>query len=130
MTASSATITLEAIAAKLREAPKALTRAMPELRRTFDEYLTECFARGVDPDGQAWPKTKAGKTPELSGSQRDVTVKGHTIIVRMRWYDALHSRGIAKGGVMRRLIPAGGIPPELAKRFDRVIGDALRDALE
>lgn len=129
MTAADATLSLEAMAAKLRAAPEALKHAMPELRDTFDTYLSECFARGVDPDGKAWPKTKDGKTPELSGSQRDVTIKGHTIIVRMRWYDALHSRGIAKGGVMRRLIPAGGLPPELLKRFDRVIGDALRKAL-
>lgn len=117
------------LAAKLRDVPDALRAAMPHLASEVDDYLRECAARGVDPDGNPWPVTELGRKPKITGTTRAVVAHGSHIYVRFTGHDAMHSRGTARGGKLRRLVPAGPIPPALAKRMAAIVKAELDRAV-
>lgn len=125
-----AMVTLKRMSERLRAAPDALRDCMPELARVVRDYLRECAARGVDPDGTPWPPNVDGSRSSISGSHLDVVTTARKIIVTVKWYNALHSRGHAKGGKRRALIPAGEIPAELMTRMNDVVTRRLGEALE
>lgn len=114
---------------RLREAPKVLDAVLPELAAVVRNYLLECYARGVDPDGNPWPANVTGETPAITGQQMEVIHFARKILVRLRWYNALHSTGGAKGGTRRRMLPAGELPAVLRARMDAVITARLQEAL-
>lgn len=128
--ASSAIAQLKTMGDRLRAAPKVLQTCMPELARVVRDYLAECAARGVDPDGTPWPLNADGSRPAITGSHLDVVTAARRIIVRVKWYNALHTQGTAKGGKRRALIPGGPIPRALLVRMNEVVDRRLREALE
>jgi len=121
---------LAEMAEKLRAVPGVLRDVVPVLAEETDRYLRECYARGVDPDGTPWEPTASGGRPRITGSQLTVQSVGNKIIVRLTWHDALHSKGYARGGKQRRLVPAGDVPPALAERFKRIVHNALTQGLK
>jgi hypothetical protein len=127
--ATHAMIELARMGQRLREAPKVLDAVLPELAAVVRDYLLECYARGVDADGVPWPATEAGAAPAITGQQMEVIHFARKILVRLRWYNALHSIGGAKGGVQRRMVPAGELPAELRARMDAVVTARLAEAL-
>jgi len=120
---------LDGMIVRLNAVPGALDGLMSELGREVDAYLTDCYARGVDPDGTPWPVTATGAKPKITGTQKTVAVIGHRIVVRLQWHDALHSQGYARGGRQRRMLPAGGMPPALSARLQKIVGAALQKTL-
>lgn len=115
---------------RLRAAPKVLDAVLPELAAVVRDYLLECYARGVDADGNPWPATATGGRPAITGQQMEVIHFARKILVRLRWYNALHSTGAAKGGTQRRMLPAGELPPVLRARMDAVITARLQGVLQ
>lgn len=112
---------LTEIADRIRGIPSAIDAAIPHLVSEVDDYLQECAARGVDPDGVPWIKTERGRTPKITGATRTVAAVGSTIYVRVAAHDAMHSKGSARGSKIRRLVPAGPVPPALAARMRQII---------
>jgi hypothetical protein len=130
----SAETLLTQMAERLREAPaEAIERAMPKLQRATREYLEQCYARGVDPDGKPWPLTAAGAVPRFTGSDVEVVWQDERIIVRAKGHAALHTLGLAKARekVVRPLIPMSEeIPPALLERFEAILLAELKAGLQ
>lgn len=122
--------TLAAMSAALRSAPAVLQRCMPKLRAATLAYLHECYERGIDPDGNPWPLNEDGTKSKLSGETVQVTTQGSRIIVSVRLFEALHSKGHARGGKKRALVPADAVPPELLKRWQTIVEGELSEALQ
>jgi hypothetical protein len=120
---------LGTIIARLRAVPGALETVADKLAPEVQAYLADCYRRGVDPDGEPWPPTATGQQPAITGSSLAVAAVGKRVIVKLRWHDALHSLGQARGGRTRRLVPAGAIPPRLAERMQTIVRAELRRAL-
>ena len=130
---SSAEQALTNMAAQLRAMPSVLERVMPKLQRATRDYLDECYARGVDPDGTPWPLTERGEVPKLRGEHVEVVYQDYRIIVRAKGHEALHTLGKAKARakVTRSLLPKGsGIPPVLEKRWRAILEAELKAAMQ
>jgi hypothetical protein len=90
-------------ARNLQHAPEALAKAIaPELRKEIEGNI----AAGRDPEGNAWPKTKAGEKP-LKNAAKALAVRtsGATVIAEITGPEALHHLGLARGHVQRRILP-------------------------
>lgn len=121
---------LKEMADRMRAAPGALERALPRCRDAVEQYLQECYARGVTPDGEPWPVTETGARARLDGRTLRVVVKGNSIQVRLALHEALHSKGQARGGTQRRMVPKTRIPPELLTRMQAIVDAELRRVLQ
>lgn len=106
------------LSARLRAVPDVIAnRVIPSLADDVAEYLRECAAKGIDPDGKSWPKTERGRQALITGTKVSVGVIGSKIYVRVAGHDAMHSTGTARGKKVRGLLPRGPIPPPLAARM-------------
>lgn len=114
--------------ARLRAVPEALAALPDKLAPAVKAHLLESYQHGTDPDGNAWQRTKTGQAPNITGSALTVVAVGQRVIVRLRWHDALHSKGKARGRVQRRLTPAGAVPPKLAERMQAIVRAELARA--
>ncbi len=102
--------------------------AAPELQRV----VRETASAGTTPDGKPWPLTKKGTAP-LAHAADAVTARAIGTVLEMivRGHYHLHHSGIARGRVLRQIIPAA-ITPRIAdvlrrsaaKAFEQLMGGA------
>lgn len=116
--------------ARLQATPKVLAALPDKLAPVVKTYLLESYRQGTDPDGEPWTPTKTGQVPDIKGSSLAVVAIGKRVIVKLRWHDALHSKGKARGRVQRRMVPDGAVPPKLAERMQAIVRAELGRVLK
>jgi hypothetical protein len=100
---------------RVRDLPKAFEAAAPVVSDDLEAELKRQIAAAQSPTGQAWQPTRKGDRP-LDGAEKSVGVAavGRRIWMRAWGHIARHSKGIAKGGIVRQVIPTGDIPPRMS----------------
>jgi hypothetical protein len=116
---------LDAQIARLRGLGKAVVRdAMPDVVDAVREELTDQIDAGRAPDGTAWPRTKAGRKALPNASDAlTVTAVGTVVIARIEGHDALHDKGLARGHVVRKMLPTGKAPQPITAAIKRVVDE-------
>lgn len=120
---------LDEIIARLRRLPRVVEEALPAVARECEKILAANIAAQRGPDGEAWPKSLDGE-PVLLGAMKNTTVRaiGRVLLARVVGPEARHHIGIAKGRVIRRLIPSKRIPGPFIEAIKRVILSNLQKA--
>jgi hypothetical protein len=123
---------LERMIARIRAVPGIAKRAAPDAAEAVKEALARTMAAGTTPEGQAWAPRKDDGGRALVGAEAALYVApvGTRIYARLAGHVARHSRGIARGGVVRRMLPEKGIPPAIGAAIKRVLNDHFRRAVE
>lgn len=108
---------LDAMVAKIRAIPGLARRAAPDIADAVHAELDKSIAAATAPDGTPWPARKldGGKALADAGKALFVAAVGPRIVCHVRGYIARHTLGRARGGIVRRVLPAKGIPPAIAK---------------
>lgn len=112
---------LDAQIARLGELQELARAAAPACAEKLEEELHRQISAGVDPDGKPWePRKDTGEQP-LQGAAKalGVAAVGTTVFCRVRGPEARHSKGTARGGVVRRILPLSGLPARYAKAIKR-----------
>lgn len=117
---------LDALIERLRAVGGEAEEVMPLLALETRRFLLAAYARGQTPDGERWQLTQKGQPPKLTGKTLQVAVNGNVVTARLRFIEALHSLGQARGGVQRRMLPRGEMPPALSVRFERIIDQHMQ----
>lgn len=118
--------TIQDMIADLRRLARLTTEAAPLAAEALARTVETQVAAGTDPDGKAWEPTADGARPLRNAGQALVaTYVGRTVLLQITGPEALHSTGRAKGGKIRRILPAKGLP----RSYARVIRDALDKAV-
>ncbi len=121
---------LDAHIARLRSLPGIAGRAAPDVAESLLEVASEDIAAGKSPDGSQLQPTKEGAQPlRNAASALHVGAIGSTIIMRLTGPEARHHRGIARGGVIRQLIPTTKIPAQYAKAITEVLDEHFRTSM-
>lgn len=96
-------------------------RAAPECALELKDELDGQIGRGEDPDGNKWPPRKDTGERPLQNAAKATTVAavGTTVFCRVRGPEARHSKGRARGGVVRRILPVKGLPEHFARAIKR-----------
>lgn len=112
---------LDAHIARVRALADLSRAAAPECALEAKDAIDAQIARGVGPDGEAWPPRKdTGERTLQNAAQAVVVVPvGNTVFFRVRGPEARHHLGHARGGVVRRILPVKGIPNHLALAIKR-----------
>jgi hypothetical protein len=106
--------------------------AAPDVAEAVEAELLRQISAGTDAEGRAWRRREDGGRPlESAGKALTVVAAGKRVLALLRGHIARHHRGIARGGIVRAIFPAKGLPPRLAaavkgavtKAFDRTMGD-------
>lgn len=126
---SYAEITLDDMVARMRALGDELPRVMPDLAVACRAYLLEHYAAGQDPYGQPWPLTKRKpRVAHLTGKTLQVGYRGAVLIMRVIYFEAMHSRGLARGEVQRLMIPSD-LPNDLATELSSIVEARLSEVL-
>ncbi|MBA3841102.1 MAG: hypothetical protein H0X39_00505 [Actinobacteria bacterium] len=98
--------------------------AAPDVADAVRASLQKSIASGTDPDGKAWAPRKGGGTA-LQYAAKAVAVApiGTRVFVRLSGVEARHHLGLARGGVVRRIIPVDRIPRAMAEDCIKAIAD-------
>jgi hypothetical protein len=117
--------------AKLHDLEQLPQRVAPLVAKALEQELLHNVARGVGPDGVAWPRTKDGHLP-LQHTGRELTVRavGTSIVARLVGVHALHHRGAVRGGVRRPILPSSALPEPMVRAIRNVITAALARTME
>lgn len=101
---------LEAFTRRVESLPTALEEIAIDGAQIIHDEIEENIARGIDPDGKAWPATDDGHAP-LVDAMKSVSVKadGETIhaSVKSGSVEERHHLGKVRGGKRRQIIPTG-----------------------
>lgn len=94
----------------------------------WEDTIVTQIAKGTDPDGKAWKlRQDTGEQPlQNAAKELRVAAVGTSLFARLRGPSARHHRGIARGGLVRAILPLSGIPAaakkvirdEITKVFD------------
>lgn len=116
---------MTAFAAKLRNLRRLATEAAKEAAPAVEAVVRASAAAGTTPDGQAWKPTKAGSRP-LANAASAVSARavGTVVEVIVRGHHFLHHMGLARGKVVRQIIPTH-LTPELAAALRRATARAF-----
>lgn len=116
------TAVLDQWIARVRELGTLAERAAPTIADELEREILANVAKGVGPDGTAWPATKDGHTP-LQGTSRALSVGalGTLIVARLHGVHARHHRGAVKGGRRRAILPTLTIPTPVVGAIRRVL---------
>jgi hypothetical protein len=108
---------LDAHIERLRKLPDLVRSAAPEVAEAVEAELQKSIAAGTSADGKVWTPRKDGGQPlKTAGKSLAVVAVGTTVFGRLRGHVARHHRGIAKGGIQRRIFPSTGkLPPAMSK---------------
>lgn len=123
---------LDAHIARIRALPKALAYgAAPEVARAVEIELQRTIAAGTTPDGEPWTPTKTGEKPltHAAGALAVVAV-GTRVFVRLRGPEALHHKGWARSGKVRKIIPTDSIPQPMAAAITKVLAQRFDKAVK
>jgi hypothetical protein len=95
--------------------------AAPECAYELEDELHRQIGAGVDPDGKPWERRKdTGEQPLQDAAKAlGVAAVGTTVFCRVKGPEALHSKGRARGGVVRRILPVSGLPTRYAAAIKR-----------
>lgn len=109
-------------AKSLEIAPQEVAKAVaPALRAELEANI----AAGRDPSGAPWKETKSGEKPLKNAAKAlDVRVSGAVVIAEVSGPEALHHLGLAKGHVMRRILPRAvtqGIADAATRAFSHLL---------
>ncbi|HYG68649.1 MAG TPA: hypothetical protein VD838_13355 [Anaeromyxobacteraceae bacterium] len=123
---------LERMIERIRAVPGIAKRAAPDAAEAVREALARTAAAGTTPEGQAWaPRKDDGGRPLVGAEQAlRAAAVGTRIFIRLEGHVARHHRGIARGGVERRLLPEKGITPAIGKAIREVVTDHFRRTVE
>lgn len=123
---------LDAMIAKLRDVPKLVEEALPEVADEIKEEIGKNIVAQRGPDGVPWtaPKDPETKTV-LQNALKAVTSKaiGRVITVMITGPEARHHLGIAKGRIKREIIPTKKLPHTFVNAIERVVGRRLKEGL-
>lgn len=116
--------------AKIRAVSGLARRAAPDVAEAVRDELERTIAAGTTPEGEAWKPRQAGGRA-LVGVEKAVAVAvvGTRIYVRLAGHVARHHLGRARGGVERRILPVGKLPPRMADAVRRVLVQHFEDAV-
>jgi hypothetical protein len=106
-------------------------RAAPDVAEAIHAELVRTIAAGTTPDGDPWRPTQDGRTPlrNAAAAIRCAAV-GTRIYVRLIGPEARHHRGSARGGIVRRVLPASSrIPPAMASVITDVLTRHFHEAV-
>lgn len=96
--------------------------ARPKLVRALEKVIADQVARGEDPTGKAWQKTKQGAQPLTRAARAvDVRASGNVITASISGHHARHHLGAVKGKIKRRILPSKKLPNPYAKAVRRVL---------
>lgn len=123
---------LERMIARIKSIPGIAKRAAPDAAEAVVEALQRSAAAGTTPEGQAWAPRKDDGGRPLVGAEKALrgAAVGTRVFVRLEGHVARHHRGIARGGVERRLLPEKGITPEIGKAIREVVTEHFRRTVE
>lgn len=97
-------------------------KTAPEIARAVEGVIKGNVARGVDPDGKAWPPTEDGHTPlQNVGESLRVRAVKSSIVCRLEGRHARHNLGRVKGGKRRQVLPTSSIPAAFDRAIRRVL---------
>ena len=108
--------------ASLEDLADLVDDAAPDVAKALEAKLRDQVARGVNPQGKPWPKTKAGRRA-LPDAMDDVAVRarGPRIEIRVTGTHARHHLGAVRGGVRRQIIPERELPKPMADAVGEVL---------
>lgn len=113
--------------ARIRDLGGLAKAAAPAAAVAVREVLDAQIAKGTDAEGATWQPTQEGKKPLRNASQAvTVVAVGSTVFARLKGPEARHSRGIAKGGVVRAIFPAKGLPRAYSEAVRETLAEAFR----
>ena len=117
---------LDRMVARLETVSEMDRRVVSRARSLVERELSAQIARGEGPDGRAWKLRLDGKKA-LASAAKSLTIQasGRYIVIRLRGPVVKHHAGRARGGVVRQILPSGGIP----KRWKRGIDLLFRQEL-
>lgn len=123
---------LDAQIARLQELEDLPRKVAPDVAQALEDELHAQIARGQGPDGRAWePRQEDGGKPLRNAAKALAVVPiGTTVFARLKGPEARHHLGIAKGGVVRRILPVRGIPNPMVRAIKRVIVEHFQRTME
>ena len=96
----------------------------------LDTLLRENISAGVGPDGKAWPlRQDGGKALPDAGDHLTVRAVGTVILARLEGPPALHHLGIARGRVVRQIIPTKAAPQPVLDAITAALPQRARELL-
>lgn len=122
---------LDAWIARVRKLPELVRAAAPDVARVVERELQKQIARASSPDGKAWQRNADGTTPLRTADKAlAVAAVGTRVFARLRGHVARHHKGIARGAIVRRILPrAGEIPDALAQAIADKLAEKFREAV-
>lgn len=106
---------LDAHIERLRKLPNLVRDVAPDAAEAIEIELKKTIAAGTTADGKAWTPRKDGGQPLATAADAlTVTAVDTTVYARLKGHIARHHKGIAKGGIERRIFPTKGLPPAMA----------------
>ena len=118
---------LDAMLARIQAVADLPRRAAPAVAEALEDELHAQIARGEGPDGEKWAPRQDGGAPLQNAAKALAVVPiGTTVFARLKGPEARHHRGIARGAVVRRILPVRGIPNPMV----RAIKAALKREFE
>jgi hypothetical protein len=108
---------LDAHIARVRQLPGLVKTAAPEVARVVERELRAQIARAQTPDGAPWaPRQDGGQPLEAADKALAVVAVGKRVFARLTGHIARHHKGIARGGIVRQILPGSGkLPQKLAQ---------------
>lgn len=118
---------LASIAKKLRKLGDAVDDIADDSATFINKRMVKDIVASKSPTGEKWIPTKKGQKPlKNAASALKVSAIGSTIVIRVTGPEALHSRGNARGGIVRKIVPeepTDGMLDDIEKAFDNAIKD-------
>jgi hypothetical protein len=117
--------------AKIREMRSFVRESAPAVAEVVEVDLAEQVEAGRSPDGEKWrPRKDGGRPLRTAASALRVAAIGTRVFVRLTGHVARHHLGTARGGIVRQILPTGGVPDSmnerirvvLVARFEQVMG--------
>jgi len=118
--------------ARLKNVAGLPREAAPGCAVALREYLDRQISAGRAPDGSTWAPRKDDGGKPLEGAAKALVVVpvGTHVFARIKGPEARHHRGIAKGGVVRQILPTTEFPDVLVRAFKAVIVETFSKIME
>lgn len=115
---------------QLRELGSMTADVAPAVADVVRDKLEQQVARGTDPDGKAWQPTQKGEQPlQHAGKAIGVTSIGPRVIAVVHGVEARHHKGIARGGIVRQILPSVSIPRTWVPDMTTALTDHFRGVM-
>lgn len=97
--------------------------AAPDVADAVEGVLERQIKASTDPYGKPWAPKKEGSGKPLANAGRAlyVGVVGTRILATVKGPEARHSKGTARGGERRQILPDSDIPPDMVKAVKPVL---------